>query len=157
MKDRIAARKINIRCSVDSIAEVDNLIRDMDHIIERHCDERRVSLGKNIAMLTSLVADISDVPLDRKITLHTKMPLDKNEGVNSSGIDALRFTLLPGLLFRKQVRGPDLSSRKQAPASDPQFRRQAQESDLSFRKRRLQPFRRTLHSPPFKDSVYILP
>ena len=31
VKDRIAARKINIRCSVDSIAEVDNLIRDMDH------------------------------------------------------------------------------------------------------------------------------
>ena len=71
MKDRIAARKINIRRSVDSVAEADDLICDMNHILEGHCDERGVSLGKNIAMPASLVADIRDVPLDRKITLHT--------------------------------------------------------------------------------------
>ena len=109
-------------------------------------------------MLTSLIAYISDVPLDRKITLHTKKRLlKKTKASTHPELTPCFFTLLPDLLFRKQVRGPDLSSRKQAPASDLQFRRQAQESDLSFRKRRLQPFRRTLHSPPFKDSVYILP
>ncbi len=72
MKDRIAAGKIDIRCSVDSVAEVEDLIWDMDHIIERHCDQRRVPFGKNIAMLASLIAGISDVPLDRKITLHNR-------------------------------------------------------------------------------------
>ena len=72
MKDRIAARKIDIWRSVDSIAEADNLICDMNHCPEGHCNQRRVPFRKNITMLTSLVADISDVPLDRKITLHIK-------------------------------------------------------------------------------------
>ncbi|MCR5782367.1 MAG: hypothetical protein K6G90_06465 [Clostridia bacterium] len=120
-------------------------------------------------MPASLVADISDVPLDRKITLHTKKRLlKKTKASTHPELTPCFFTLLPDLLFRKQVRGPDLlfrkqvrgpdlSSRKQAPASDLQFRRQAQESDLSFRKRRLQPFRRTWRFPPFTDSVYILP
>ena len=72
VKDRITAREIDIWCSVDSVAEVDDPICDINHILEGHCDERRVPFRKNIAMLTPLIADISDVPLNRIITLHTK-------------------------------------------------------------------------------------
>ncbi|MBR6332351.1 MAG: hypothetical protein IKR78_04385, partial [Dehalococcoidales bacterium] len=64
--------KIDVWCSVDYIAELDNLICDMNHCLEGHCKQCRVPFGKNIAMFTSLVADISDVPLNRKIILHTK-------------------------------------------------------------------------------------
>jgi hypothetical protein len=70
-------------------------------------------------MLTSLVADISDVPLDCKITLHTKKRLSiKTKASTRPELTPCFFTLLPDLLFRKQVRVPDLSYRKQVQVPD---------------------------------------
>ena len=71
MQYRVATCKVKIRNTVKFSAKVKTIIKDCPYILKRHFRyDASDPPGKNIAMLTSLVALFCDMPLKWKVLFH---------------------------------------------------------------------------------------
>ena len=73
MQNRIATRKVKIREPVIDIAEVKAIIERFLQLLPRHGVGLATGVtGKNVAMPASLIALVSNVPLERKVFFHVR-------------------------------------------------------------------------------------
>ena len=73
MQNRIATRKVKRRKPVVDIAEVKTVIERFLQLLPRHGVEFSAGIaGKNVAVSASLIAFVSNMPLERKILFHVR-------------------------------------------------------------------------------------
>ena len=77
MKNGVAARNVKVRLTTDALAERLGLVDDLDHLFPRHVLKTGAgTVGKNIAMLATLIAFIRNMPLEgKRRLLHRGTPL----------------------------------------------------------------------------------
>ena len=77
MKNGVTARNVKVRLTTDALAERLGLVDDLDHLFPRHALKTGAgTVGKNIAMLATLIAFIRNMPLEgKRRLLHRGTPL----------------------------------------------------------------------------------